>query len=286
MEQVSEQKYNGLSANVLKIIAVVTMFTDHFTVVFLTKFVQNVNWGSLSSDSLFGLQKYYILGRGIGRLAFPLFAFFVAEGMFYTRDRRKYLERLFLFALISEIPFDFGIFGNWFDSDASNVIFTLFLGGVAIYLSDIALGKKVIQEENGAKKLAADSDSNAKNMPVPLRIVIAILICLGVIYLGNYFHTDYSAAGVSIVIIDYLFMYEFRSVSGYSERAGRLMGFALSIAVLTVFSSSFEIVAAIDLIFIFLYNGKRGAQHKYFFYIFYPAHLMLLRIIYYFVFLY
>lgn len=286
MEISGKESKGKLSANLLKSIAVVTMFIDHFTVVFLTRFAQNMNFGSLSTDSLSVYDKYYFLGRAVGRLAFPLFAFFVAEGMFYTRDRKKYLERLFLFAIISEIPFDFGIFGNWLDSHSSNVIFTLFLGGGAIYLSELVLGKIIINGDNGRRLLCDDPDSNTKNVPFPLKVIIASLICFCAIYLGNYFNTDYSAAGVSIIIIDYFFMYELRAFTGYSERAGRLIGFLLSIAVLTLFSSALEIVAVSDIIFIMLYNGKRGRQQRYFFYIFYPAHLFLLRIIYYFVFLY
>lgn len=278
MNQDSE-KSGGLSANVLKIIAVITMFIDHFTVIFLMPALYGRGTGLFSSFSAEEIQTLYSVGRGIGRIAFPIFAFFVAEGLFYTKDRRRYLERLFLFALISEIPFDYSLFGMPFYSGASNVIFTLFLGGVAIYLGDLVLGRKVVMAADGRRALKKDAKSNANNMPVPLRIIITILIYLGAMYLGQYFLTDYSFSGVLVILVDYLFMYELRSVSGYSDRAGRIMGFSLGIIVLSLFSSRTELYAAIDLIFIALYSGKRGKQYKYFFYIFYPAHLVLLKIL-------
>lgn len=266
-----------LSANVLKIIAVISMFIDHFTVVLFSYFYLIESNETNSFGVTDELLNYYQIGRAIGRLAFPLFAFFVAEGMFYTKDRRRYLERVFLFALISEIPFDLALFGTPFYYGASDVLFTLFLGGVGIYLGDIVLGKKVKTSENGRKVLSFDEDSNAKNMPLVLRIIIVILIYAGAMYLGKYFLTDYSYAGVAVVLLDYFFMYEL-DFSGNSVLTKRLMGFSAGLLVLILFSSRTEVYALFDVILLFLYNGKRGKQSKYFFYLFYPAHLFLLSI--------
>lgn len=60
----------------------------------------------------------------VGRLAFPIFAFLTAEGFFHTRDFKKYLARMFLFALASELPFDLIAEGGWFYPFHQNVLFT------------------------------------------------------------------------------------------------------------------------------------------------------------------
>ena len=100
----------------LKIIALITMFCDHFGDAFLGHF------------SIFNL---------IGRFAFPIFAFQISEGYMHTRNIKKYFLRLSVFALISQIPFS--LFSHKFLHSSIlslNVFFTLLLGLLAIYLFD------------------------------------------------------------------------------------------------------------------------------------------------------
>ena len=65
--------------------------------------------------------------RCVGRLAFPIYAFFLAQGFRYTKSRAKYLARLAGFALLSEIPFDYMVYGQAFAWQGQNVMFTLAL---------------------------------------------------------------------------------------------------------------------------------------------------------------
>ncbi|MEG1942513.1 MAG: TraX family protein, partial [Angelakisella sp.] len=97
----------------LKIIAIAAMLIDHIGYMFFPDM---------------------IIFRLIGRIAFPIFAFFVAEGIRFTHDRKKYLTRLLLLAVISEIPFDLMRNGSAFSPSSQNVCFTLAVGVVCVWL--------------------------------------------------------------------------------------------------------------------------------------------------------
>ena len=108
-----------MTAFTLKIIALTAMFIDHIAVVF--------------PDTV------PLWFRAIGRLAFPIFAYLLAEGFRHTRSKEKLLMRLLAFAAISEIPYDL-VMGNTINSATNtNIFYTLFLGGVAIWLDIIKL---------------------------------------------------------------------------------------------------------------------------------------------------
>ena len=97
----------GLSANALRMIAMVGMLLDHV-------------WGTLMSGGLWM--------TCVGRLVFPIYAFQLTEGFFHTSDRKRYFKRLLFFALISEIPFNYMMAGGWLYPFHQNTIFTLVLG--------------------------------------------------------------------------------------------------------------------------------------------------------------
>ncbi len=85
--------------------------------------------------------------RFTGRLAFPIFCFLLVEGFVHTRDVKGYLGRLFLFALISEVPFDLAFFRTPFDPSAQNVYWTLALGVLAM------AGLKHFEKPDGSAQL-------------------------------------------------------------------------------------------------------------------------------------
>lgn len=100
-----------ISRTGLKGLAAATMVVDHVGVVLLPQL-----W----------------LLRCVGRLAFPIYAFFLAQGFRYTKSRAKYLARLAGFALLSEIPFDYMVYGQAFVWQGQNVMFTLALALLAL----------------------------------------------------------------------------------------------------------------------------------------------------------
>lgn len=112
----------GISAAVLKWIAVVTMVIDHFAA--------SVYWLMAGYD----YQAEFVM-RKIGRIAFPIYCFLLVEGFFHTRNAAKYLRNCLIFAVLSEIPFDMAIFGSVVYPQGQNVYFTLCIGlGVLIIL--------------------------------------------------------------------------------------------------------------------------------------------------------
>ena len=97
-----------MSAFALKIIAMVTMFIDHLFASCIDPYGVDV-W-NISRHIVPGTgTTLYWIGRMIGRIAFPIFCFQIVEGVRYTKNWKRYMARLALLALISEIPFDFGI---------------------------------------------------------------------------------------------------------------------------------------------------------------------------------
>ena len=128
-ETLQRPKYKFLSGSMLKLIAVLCMVIDHAALI-----LWPVLWFFRIPLTFFGktVSVYWILRR-IGRLAFPIFCFLIAEGFSHTRDQKKYGLRLLIFAFISEIPFNLMHSGNILHSGNQNVYFTLFLGLMMIY---------------------------------------------------------------------------------------------------------------------------------------------------------
>jgi len=122
MEKTAVKK--GISSDLLKWIAIITMFIDHIGAAVVEKtWIMNEPYG----------QTLDIVLRMIGRLAFPIFCFLMVEGFYHTRSRMKYLRNLFIFALISEIPFEISFLGElvW---GLRNVYWTLLLGFIMMMM--------------------------------------------------------------------------------------------------------------------------------------------------------
>ena len=112
-----------MSGTTLKWIAVISMLIDHTAEVL-------INHNAALTDPIWA--QIYVLMRGIGRIAFPIYAFLLVEGFLHTRDVKKYLARMLTFAVVSEIPFDLAVFHTPFYWGYQNVFFTLFLGLLAL----------------------------------------------------------------------------------------------------------------------------------------------------------
>ena len=167
----------GISTFTLKIIAMITMIIDHVGFLF---FQDN--------------HQTYIILRSIGRISFPIFCFVLVEGFFHTSDRLKHAIRLGIFALVSEIPYDM-LYGRFFDMARQNVIFTLFIGYMAIWaLQSISMFR------------AAYPDKILKHIGAGRLNTILELVTMAVAFGMAYFlHTSYSYGGVMLIICFYVF---------------------------------------------------------------------------------
>ena len=189
--------------------------------------------------------------RCIGRLAFPIFAFMVAMGYSYTRDIKKYMLRMFIFAIITQVPYVYMI--GSFDPLPFNVIFTLLFGLVSIYA--IETGKPIIG------------------------ITVAILLAI----LAESGGFDHGAFGVFMVIA----FYYTRDSKYLSNLSAILLILLLSTYYLLIFGlNTYTWIIILFYLFaipvINLYNEKKGISNpftKWFFYVFYPIHILMLVIL-------
>lgn len=173
--------------------------------------------------------------RCLGRIAFPIFCFLIVEGFFHTHDVRRYMGRLGVFALISEIPYDLAFRGVPLEYDHQNVFFTLLIG----------IGMMVLLE---------------RNREWPVKAVILLLA----MWLAVLIRSDYNFRGILLIFVFYIF-HESRWLA---VTAGGFWNF--------LYQGVIQKYGVLSVLPLALYNGERGRKMKYFFYIFYPAHLLLL----------
>lgn len=236
------KKMQVLNGSQLKMIAVITMLIDHTAAAILWNVYIHPNTPLTYGSSLYRLYLVYRAMRNIGRCAFPIFCFMLVEGFRYTHNRKAYAIRMLIFALVSEVPFDLGLYDVPFYWEHQNVIFTLLIG----------LLMMMTWEEIG--------ESIKKAGP---RVALQFVSAFGWGLIAYLMKTDYDYKGIALILVFYLFRY----TRVWQITAGALAMFWEWPAVL---SSS---------VLLLFYNGKRGKGHKYFFYVFYPAHLLLLFIL-------
>lgn len=239
--------FGGLTSNMLRTIAVLLMLSDHI-------------WATAMS---FGDWMTYI-----GRMAFPIFAFQIAEGFVHTKSFKKYALRLLGFAIVTEIPFNFFYSSRFFNPYHQNVLFTLLLGLLAIKVID------------GLKK-----DRSGKNIGLSALYLFLILVASVIGFV------DYGYLGMLTVVMFYL-MRDFPFAW-----LGQLVGMILLnitffeglVFPVEILGKTFEIpsqgFAVFALIPIWLYGGRKGKSSKalqYGFYAFYPVHMLVLYLIKYF----
>ncbi len=204
----------------------------------------------------------------VGRLAFPIFAFMIVEGYFHTSNFKKYLQRMLVFALLSEIPFNLMNSGTLIDPFHQNVIWTFLIALLCVSRIDRTL----------------KSDRN---------FVFRVLVCAGISMLGYVVGTiamvDYHGHGVLTVLVFYFF---------HGRKWPQLLGQAAGLYFinfvllqnmtipLMLFDHSYDFpvqgFALLSLIPIWLYRGKQGPHSKaiqYACYAFYPVHILVLSLI-------
>lgn len=223
---------------VLKIIAMISMVLDHIKY-------------AIPSTNCFAT---IILGR----IAFPIFAFLISEGFVHTHSRPKYMLRMLVFAIVSQIPF-YLFAHNIAHSKANfNVMFTFETALIGLYLIDF------LKKYNGFPQILDYS---------------IMIIGLVIILLFTYFiHPDYSWYGVLTVWIFYVFKKSKILTSLSYVLLNYIYYFSLG------YGQEYKMLFAtiIPLLLILFYNGKQGKKLKYFFYVFYPLHFIILYAINYF----
>ena len=123
----------GLSGAALKWIAMISMLIDHIGAV-VVEYGLYYQGGAECFQKLLengNGQWLYVLQRGmrmLGRPAFLIYAFLLVEGFYHTHSRRRYALQMFLFALISELPFDLAAANRWFYPGYQNVFFEFLIG--------------------------------------------------------------------------------------------------------------------------------------------------------------
>ena len=224
-----------MTAFTLKIIASLCMLIDHTGAVFPESTPEYFRW--------------------IGRIAFPIFAYMVAQGCKHTRNINKYLLRLGIFAIVSEIPFDIALM-HYYGVDGAlnlninflshtNVFYTLFLG-----VACIAAYEKFKQK-----------------MPAWLAISAALPFILAAFVLQS----DYSVFGVGLILLLY--------IANPESKVARTVILAVGVIYLYRFNLMLMLFALVSAALVFLYNGRQGPKVKWAFYVFYPAHISVLAVI-------
>lgn len=244
-----------MSALTLRIIACAAMLLDHI--------------GYICGDTFL---------RIVGRIAFPIFVYLIYNGFLHTSSRFRYALRLAAFALISQIPFSLFAYGAVRFSHG-NVMMTLLLGLLSIWSLDILRKKPFF----------------CWFAPLP-----TLIIC-GLYYLGI-LSSDYGIRGVLLAVVFYCF--DGKSLTKrvlttlgmlFSVFFFYILGWGISllkwvlgndIIIPTMSRWQFlQIFSLGALIFIFMYNGKKGNYPRgrtasklvqYGFYVFYPLHQLIL----------
>lgn len=236
------EKPGVMSGTTLKRIAVITMLTDHIGAAFFYIFTSAYD----GSVAFAGADVIYQILRIIGRTSFPIFCFLLVEGFLHTRSRWKYMSRLLVFALLSEIPFDLAFYDKICDMSMQNVFFTLVLGLLA--LGFICRGEQVYEQSARIRFV---------------RGVLSFMGAAGCCVAAELMRTDYGAAGVALIVILYLLRRNrfLACMTGY-------VFLGLSAGQPWCFPAFLFVIPS--------YNGEKGRGYKYFFYVFYPAHLLVL----------
>ncbi len=223
-----------MNRNVLKIIAIITMLIDHLGLFFF-----NNN----------------ILMRVIGRISYPIFAFFIAEGLRYTKNKSKYVLTLLIFALISQIPY--GLLFNYYKL---NVLFTFLLAILLIYLLENVFKKDVFT-----------------NVFRALILIFAIIVYAVVfVFLDVYGVVEYSIFGVLLVIVFYFPKSKLLRLI-FASLVLILMTLKMALVAGFSFRNIIQIFSLVSILILTFYNNKKGKINlKYFFYIFYPLHMLII----------
>lgn len=236
----SMSKVGFLSGNALKLIAALAMLCDHVGLMFFPQ---------------------VMIFRIIGRLAFPIFAFMIAEGCRYTRSKLRYLLTMAVLALAFQTVYFITL------NSLKMCIFVTFSFSILIIYS-LQYFKKVLFDNASTpqKKLFA--------------FLLFLTVTVAVYALDLFINMDYDFAGCMIPVFASLL----HSDDNSPIKLKRLDIIPLNVLImgigllwLAVLNRPIQLFSLLSVPLLLLYSGKRGARKlKYFFYVFYPAHLVIL----------
>ena len=258
---------------VLQLLAMVFMLCDHMCATIMSQHIW-LHW--------------------IGRLAFPIFAFMLAEGYFKTSNFKKYAKRMFFFAILAEIPINLITAGGFFYPFHQNVMWTFLISLFVMKAMDKILAMK------------GNSDTGAMTNVIGTIGKLCLCAAVGILGFGLCFVTfvDYYGYGLLMVLVFFFSMKLkewFRNNTGSTNMIPVLLSMAFQLAAMyyinitmlrgeiryfEIFGSEVGIpiqgLAILALPLIWLYNGKLGYHSKgwqYFCYAFYPAHMLILGLL-------
>lgn len=320
-ETVLKESNKGITGTGLKVIAMIAMFIDHFAAIFLTDYL-SCTVPNLSQEELMawfqghvGVAVVYmvmLLMRLIGRFGFPLFAFLLVEGFTHTHSVKRYAIHLFVFALISELPFNLGFASTLFFPSYQNVFFTLLLGLLCMasikallekwgtsekwkmlfYVTALLTGPYAVYmlvKNTWLVTLFYEPEENQVRILMAVAAVISLILFS---VLGAKWETEKKNAFTFVMLSIMVFSMAAEALmtdySGggvltiavmYLFRENRRKAFSFGMLVLTMMAGV-EGFAYLMLIPLSQYNGERGMKlNKYFFYAFYPVHIGLLYLL-------
>ena len=186
--------------------------------------------------------------RIIGRISFPIFAFLLVEGFNHTSNKLKYFLRLLLFAVITQPIYDYA-----FNNRELNILFTFSLS--FLLLSSLEFIKKIINKYNKGIE-------NYLYKTVFYSLTYILFVLFSIIL-----NVDYQALGISLVFIFYLVPNLYLSFLLYL------------LAVIFLATNTIQFYSLLSFLFIYMYNGEKGKNIKYFFYLYYPLHLLILKML-------
>lgn len=235
----------GINSFWLHIIAMTIMLGDHM-------------WATVIPGSMWL--------TNIGRMAFPIFAFMIVEGYFHTKSIKKYILRMLIGAVISEVPFNLMTGGYFLNPFQQNVMWSFLLSLLCIHAIES------IKKKN-------------KYLHIPMTVLIFGATAI----IGMLLMVDYFAYGILAVAVFYIFRGK-KLWQLLLQAAGLILIFGVlyegMLIDVKIFGFTFEIkqevIAVMALIPIWLYNGEQGPHNKFIqagFYLFYPVHMLILSLL-------
>lgn len=216
-----------LSGNVLKIIAAVSMLIDHIGVILFP-----------------GVRIFRI----IGRIAFPIFAYMIAEGCRYTKNKYRYFGNVIILAVVLQLVYFIA-----YRSTFLNILYTFALSMIGVF---------------------ALQNLKKKNTLCSVVIFGGCIVCI--YYVCQIFDVDYGFWGCMLPV----FASIMHNTGKYDRKEIHVLIMGICLLQLSLTSGGVQPYSLLSLPLLLMYSGNRGRLNmKYFFYIFYPAHLVVLECI-------